>query len=252
MSPSPASLRSDVLPRVDRGLDRRAAAILAQIGVPGKLPKWPSAEIQAKYTGVHGLDSMRTALRFVETLERAGAFANPGWRGLDYGCGWGRMASVLLTKGEPDQLDLCDAWPATIDILRDAGFPNRIFTVSEVLQDGEIAVADYDFAYAFSVFTHLRRDVFENNLRVLLAALKPGGTLYFTVRHADYMRRRKAGPEDFAALARDGFWYRPTGNSAYFGIAVTERGFLERLPVAGTLDYFGEVDPCQHLYALRT
>ena len=69
MSPSPASLRPDVLPPVDRGLDRRAAAILAQIGVPGKLPKWPSAEVQAQYTGVHGLDSMRTALRFVETLE---------------------------------------------------------------------------------------------------------------------------------------------------------------------------------------
>ena len=54
MSPCPASLRPDVLPPVDRGLDRRAAAILAQIGVPGKLPKWPSAEVQAQYTGAEG------------------------------------------------------------------------------------------------------------------------------------------------------------------------------------------------------
>ena len=235
------------IPPADHDLDHRAEAILARVGAPGGLPKWPAAEIQARYTGVSGLASMRSALRFVETLEAAGALA-PGWRGLDYGCGWGRIATVLLTRGEPAQLDLCDAWPQTLEILAQAGFPNRAFAVSEILAPGEIPAGAYDFIYAFSVFTHLRQDVFEENFAALLTGLKPGGRLYATVRHADYLPRAKATPEDHHALARDGFWYRPTGNSAFFGLALTERAWLEQLPV-GSLEYLGEVDACQHLYA---
>jgi SAM-dependent methyltransferase len=241
-------LKADVLVRTDPALERRAAALFARVGVPGELPRWPSEELQKKYTGNHGPVLMRNTLRFVETLERAGAL-RPGWRGLDYGCGWGRIASAMLTRGGPEQLDLCDAWPSTIGLLGEAGFRNRVFAVSEVLKEGEVEPGAYDFVYAFSVFTHLRRDAFENNLRVLLGALKPGGKLYATVRHADYLPRVKAGPAESATLAREGFWYRPTGNSATFGIAVTERSYLERL-APGSLDYLGEVDPCQHLYAL--
>jgi hypothetical protein len=240
------SIRADALAPADPA---RAAAILARIGAPGELPKWPAAEVQTRYTGVHGLESMRSALRFVETLERAGALARLGWRGLDYGCGWGRMASVMLTKGSPEQLDLCDAWPRTMAILDEAGFPNRTFPVSEILAPGEIPDGAYDFVYAYSVFTHLRRDVFEHNLALLLKGLRPGGRLYATVRHADYLPRAKARPEDHRTLARDGFWYRPTGNSAFFGMAVVERSWLEALPIP-SLDYLGEVDPCQHLYAI--
>ena len=242
------TIRSEALAPDDRALERRAEALLARVGAPGGLPKWPADEIQARYTGVHGLPSMRAALRFVETLEQDGALV-PGWRGLDYGCGWGRIATAMLTRCEPAQLDLCDAWPQTIEILDQAGFPNRVFAVSEALVPGEIPAGAYDVIYAFSVFTHLRRDIFERNLAALIAGLKPGGRLYATVRHADYLPRVKAKPEDFAMLARDGFWYRPTGNSKFFGMAVTERAWLERLPVPGSLAYLGEVDPCQHLYA---
>jgi SAM-dependent methyltransferase len=234
----------------DPGLAQRAEAMHARIGAAGGLPAWPEAALQMKYTGASGVGLMRSTLRFVDALEAAGAFAAPGWRGLDYGCGWGRIASVLLTRGGPEQLDLCDAWPQTIEILGKAGFANRVFAVPEVLRPGDIPPAGYDFAYAYSVFTHLRRDVFEQNLAVLLAGLRPGGRAYLTVRHADYLPRIKAKPADAQALARDGFWYRPTGNSEYFGMAVVERSWLERLPRPGAIAYLGEIDPCQHLYAI--
>ena len=71
----------------------------------------------------------------------------------------------MLTRGRPDQLDLCDAWPKTIELLGEAGFANRVITVSEMLKPGEVPAGTYDFIYAYSVFTHLRRDAFENNLR---------------------------------------------------------------------------------------
>ena len=245
-----AHLKPEVVGQAASGLDRRAAALFADVGVAGKLPAWPSEELQTKYTGIHGVRLMRSTLRFLDTLERDGAFARPDWRGLDYGCGWGRIASAMLSHGSPEQLDLCDAWPKTIDLLGEAGFANRVTTVSEVLKPGEIPAGAYDFIYAYSVFTHLRRDAFENNLRLLAQGLKPGGQLYFTVRHEDYMPRVKAKPEDFDALHRNGFWYRPTRNSRFFGIAVTERRFLEALPWPTALAWLGEVDTCQQLYAL--
>ena len=65
-----------------------------------------------------------------------------------------------------------------------------------MLKDGEIAPAAYDFIYAFSIFTHLRQDAFENDLRVLLGGVKPSGKLYITVRHDDYMQQAKARPAD--------------------------------------------------------
>jgi SAM-dependent methyltransferase len=232
-------------------LDKRSAALLERVGKPDGLPAWPAEEIQKTYTGTSGLPLMQSTLRFVETLEHAGAFGTPGWRGLDYGCGWGRIASVLLTRGEPAQLDLCDAWPRTIALLRGAGFANRVFAVAEVMADGDMPEAAYDLVYAYSVFTHLRRDAFENNIRLLRRTLRPGGGFYFTVRHADFMPRIKARPEALEALERDGFWYRPTGNSIYFGAAVVTRAYLEALPLTGSLGYLGEVDACQHLYVIR-
>ena len=232
----------------DPAFERRVEAAFARVGIPGGLPKWPAKEVQRQYNGMDGLPLMRRTLRFVEALEQVGALT-PGWRGLDYGCGWGRIASLMLTKGGPEQLDLCDAWPSTIEVLKKANFRNRTFLISEVLEAGQINRGAYDFIYAFSIFTHLRRDAFENNLGMLLGGLKLSGKLYVTVRHEDYMTQAKAKPEDLAALRRDGFWYRPTGNSVFFGIAVITRAYLEALPRPGSLDYLGEVDPCQHLYA---
>lgn len=227
-----------------------AADLLAKIG--NELPRWPTEEIQRKYTGISGLPLMRGTVRFVETLEADGAFARPGWQGLDYGCGWGRIASVLLTRGAASQLDLCDAWPRTIAILKEAGFTNRIFAVSEVMADREIPEGSYDLIYAYSVFTHLRRDAFENNIGVLRRALKDGGKLYFTVRHADYMTRIKADRRAFDELHANGFWYGPSGSSIYFGTAVATREYIENLSPTGSVDYLGEVGACQHLYGIRS
>jgi SAM-dependent methyltransferase len=232
----------------DPALERRAEALFARLGRPGGLPGWPSEAVQKKYNGVAGLPLMRRTLRFVEALERDGALEGD-WKGLDYGCGWGRIASVLRAKGAPRQLDLCDAWPKTLDLLEGAGFENRVFTVSEVLRADEIPAATYDFIYAFSIFTHLRRDAFENNLRRLAQGLKPSGKLYFTVRHADYLPRMKATRRDLAAFARNGFWFRRSGGNPVFGATVVERAVLERMLPPGTLAYAGEIALCQHLYA---
>ena len=72
------------------------------------LPRWPDTKLQAGYAGTHSVALLRRAFAFLNILDEDGAFCD-GWRGLDYGCGWGRFASVMLSKGTPEQFDLVDA-----------------------------------------------------------------------------------------------------------------------------------------------
>ena len=126
-------------------------------------PRWPDERMQAGYAGNCGVALLGRTYQFINILERDGAFKQ-GWKGLDYGCGWGRFASTLLTKGTPDQLDLCDAWDETLELIKGLGYHNQIFRVSELLKRREIAYCKYDFVLSFSVFTHLSPSAFEQNI----------------------------------------------------------------------------------------
>jgi 2-polyprenyl-3-methyl-5-hydroxy-6-metoxy-1,4-benzoquinol methylase len=232
-------------------LDARARALFSEIGRPGGLPPWPGQEIQKKYNGVHGMPLMVRTLRFVDALEADGAFARSDWKGLDYGCGWGRVASVLTRKGTPEQLDLCDAWPQSISLVETLGHDNRCFLVPEVLAADSIPEAAYDFIYAHSVFTHLREDVFINNIKWLTSGLKEGGRVYFTVRHEEYLDHLKAPAQARAVLARSGLWFQPSGTNPVFGKTVVAPDYLGRQAFLSDLRYLGAVVEHQHLYTAR-
>ncbi len=215
----------------------------------GKLPRWPDADTQRQFTAGDGVELMRRTLDFVKALDRDGAFANSEWQGLDFGCGWGRIASVLLTRGRPDQLELCDAWQSSLDLLNGLGFRNRQFLVPERLEVGSLPSRRYDFAFAFSVLTHLGQTAFEAAVSGLARAVKPGGKLYFTVRHQDFlvMLKRKTVP----GLRRHGFWHEAYRNLDYYGETITTQRFLANLcGASGRLRRLGVVDYYQHLYAL--
>ena len=103
---------------------RDAAAIYAMLTDPGQqqIPSWPPQEVQRLYTGAFGPHIVRSGLDFIDMLAEDGALA-PGWKGLDYGAGFGRIASLMLSRGAPDQLDLADAWTNSIDYLKKGKFP---------------------------------------------------------------------------------------------------------------------------------
>jgi cyclopropane fatty-acyl-phospholipid synthase-like methyltransferase len=201
--------------------------------------------VQRRFTGGVGKSLIERAEAFANALEKDGAFT-AGWRGLDYGCGWGRIASYLLTKGPPEQLDLCDAWQGSLNYIDAGRFRNRTFLVSETVQAGEIETERYDFIYAFSIFTHLPRRVFESNLRELVPSVRHGGNVYFTVRHEQFLTHTNRADQ---VLDTDGFWF--DGKHPAFGDAVVSRAFLERLAAPlGTLRYLGSTESMQELYAL--
>lgn len=218
-------------------------------------PKWPDESTQRRFTGGSGISLLQRASTFVKAMEQDGAFQNQRWKGLDYGCGWGRIASYLLTKGTSHQLDMCDAVDATLDLVRRAGFKNRIFKVSETLKEGELQQGCYDFCFAMSVFTHLGRAAFENNIRMLVNSLKIGGSLYFTVRQDSFFGELEKKDSSFkggAKLDEQGFWhYTYPGNSDY-GETVVNENFLNNITSGvGELKFLGSTEFEQFLFRLK-
>jgi len=222
-------------------------------GGTDNIPRWPDETEQKHYTGGSGVPLLRRAELFIEALEADGAFANPEWKGLDYGCGWGRIASYLLTRGSPEQLDMCDAWPSSIDLAKAGGFRNRMFLVSDIIREGEIPAQSYDFCYAMSVFTHLDRAAFESNIQSLLAGLKQGGKLYFTVRFQSFL-------DNLIALGRvgeaekmdaDGFWHITYPNKERYGETAVTRAYVENLCGRfGEVKYLGSPEFEQFLFRI--
>lgn len=231
--------------------------ILLTGGSGTNAPRWPDEKLQKGYTGTCGVDLLRRAFEFTKMLATDGAFV-PGWRGLDYGCGWGRFASVLLTKGKPSQLDLSDAWPKTLSILAELGYQNRVLAVSELLNPGEVPETEYDFILSFSVFTHLSPVAFETNIPVLLAGLKSGGKLYFTVRHDEFIDHKYAdnAVQCREILARDGVLFLDSGGNLgtekVFGDTVITPAYLSSfVRPPNTIRYLGQPHRLQHVYVIE-
>ncbi|WP_036284068.1 bifunctional 2-polyprenyl-6-hydroxyphenol methylase/3-demethylubiquinol 3-O-methyltransferase UbiG [Methylocystis sp. ATCC 49242] len=200
----------------------------------GKLPCWPNETVQTTYTGAYGPQIIQSGLEFLAFLEKDGAF-KPGWRGLDYGCGFGRFASLLLAKGGPEQLDLVDAWSISIENIAKGGFRNKCWTVSELLADTDLEPYAYDLITTFSVFTHFSKKAFLHNIERLHRALKTNGKLYFTVRHDEFIpvKYPQLADEIQNALATDGIWFKGTpgnlGQEPIFGDTIVSTEFMEEL-----------------------
>jgi SAM-dependent methyltransferase len=248
-------------PDLERGMDDKRSAF-GDLPLPeiyagllsGRFgPKWPNEAMQRGYVGTYGVDLLRRAFKFTDILEQDGAFANPDWRGLDYGCGWGRFASVLLAKGSAQQLDLCDAWAATLQILGKLNYENRVFKVPELLGAGDLPSREYDFVLSFSVFTHLNDEAFHRNIPVILESLKRGGQFYFTVRHEEFIAHKYSDRANdlSGTLSKDGFVHVDSGGSKtpekVFGDMIVLPSYLEQF---GRVRYLGQPHSLQHVYAI--
>lgn len=220
------------------------------------LPKWPNTKLQAGYTGTHSVDLLRRAFSFVQILADDNAFV-PNWKGLDYGCGWGRFASVCLTKGSPDQLDLVDAWFKTISIIETLGYKNKISHIPELLEEDSLPKDTYDMGLSFSVFTHLSPLAISQNLPVLVKSMKVGGKFYFTVRHDEFINHKYPQRHDeiTKTLNSDNIAFLDSGgdlgSKKAFGDTILKPVYLENIiGDTGELRYMGQPHSLQHVYCV--
>jgi SAM-dependent methyltransferase len=197
--------------------------------------RWPDAAVQARYTGTSGETLLAKSIEFVQLLARQVPVLREGgaWRGLEYGVGWGRLASLMTRYGGPDQLDCADAWEQSLAHARSCGLTNRMLHVGASVGPDEFEADAYDFIYAYSIFTHLPAALTANNLARLHAALKPGGVLLFTVRDPnflDFLRKIEDYKPVVDGLDSIGYWFGNINsrNNLDYGDSVFTRAWLRR------------------------
>jgi acetyltransferase-like isoleucine patch superfamily enzyme len=214
---------------------------------------WPTREIQEKYTGAHGHLLMERTKRFVTFLERDGAFARTAKPAiLDFGCGWGRIASMIFAAhGNRCLLTLSDAWQKSLDLLDQRLRPLARLT-SEILTAHSFGEKQFDVIYSFSIFTHLSRAAFDENLDLLTRALRPGSCVYLTVRHEDFTDQFKSVCRSVShSPVEDGdFLHISYQLGEIYGESIIPRDYLRRR--YDSVEYCGEIDPFQHLYRIES
>lgn len=208
--------------------------------------KWPSSTIQSQYTGASGDLLLARTVDFV--LFFASIFPtvkNSRTKGLDYGVGFGRIASVVPTIFPLTLLDCVDAWPASIKLARSTGLKSDVRLVNSVLSDHELKENEYDYCYAYSIFTHLSRRAFINNLEKIVTSLKPGGKFIFTVRSEGFIdfldRSGKLKPEE-RKNDIDGFWFGNKQTEDYGDTIVTEAWLLAATRKLGQVSIHGAIN----------
>lgn len=175
----------------------------------------------------HFLQSGRNCLEAIhETLRANGVDPNAAGDVLDFGCGSGRIlrhwkpftgARMHGTDYTPHLIAWCQR-----------NYPFARFAVNPL--DGPLPYPDasFDFAYAWSVFTHLSEELGDYWIGELARVLRPGGLLLATF-HGDFYLPFMSRPEQRAFAAGEIVVHRPghSGSnlcaSFHSGVAVRQK-----------------------------
>ena len=124
----------------------------------------------------------RGAVEFVDILGRSLQEAGRDWHSvkscLEIGCGYGRIVRELRHKLPPQAISVCDVIDEGARFTA-AEFGVRRVPVIEAM--GEEYEEDFDLIYLLSVYTHLPRQMIEDNLARVSRLLKPNGVLVFSM-----------------------------------------------------------------------
>ncbi len=217
---------------------RKIASLSGRDGVV-----WPSSLIQRAYTGADGEVLLTRTVEFIEKLIDAIPLIETGeWKALDYGAGFGRIASLINLFGSPIQLTCSDAWESSLQLFKASGMSNPTLLLDARLTQASLPKAEFDFAYAYSVFTHLPHDVFLNNLEQIMDSLKPKGVFVFTIREPnfiDFLRRSGKLSAVDVNLENDGFWFGNAQSGDYGDTVVTWAWLKDNVGRFGELTSLG-------------
>lgn len=153
------------------------------------LPSMASIDVQSSWTGSSGPILMNQSVSFA----RAAAFnyANitgqslRGKRILDFGCGYGRLLRAFTYFS--DDVHGVDPWTESVRICREAGLNDNI-SISDYLPSSLPVPVNFDFVFAFSVFTHLSERATKQSLSTIRKHMRSDAVLCITVRPIEYWR----------------------------------------------------------------
>jgi ubiquinone/menaquinone biosynthesis C-methylase UbiE len=251
----------------DQWRDKLVASVEDRVLDGVRYPGFPDESIQRQFVGSSNADAIGEGFSFYDHVhgQMGGRKykASRGQRYLDFGAGWGRIGRFFLRDFERGDMAGVDIDDKMVAFCQEAEVPGLFMGIA----NGEaLPFADGSFRLitAYSVFTHLPRNLFEAWMAELLRVLAPGGLLAFTVepeRFLDFIaaidetqsdsdwHRSLASykvelPRMRAEVAKTGIAYMATGGGDMrtpdvYGEAVVSRAYLEKLvkPRGRLVDY---------------
>lgn len=158
---------------------------------------------------------LRGARQFVDILERSLGEAGRDWSSikacLEVGCGYGRIVRELRSRVPAARIHVSDVIDEGASFTAAELGARKIPVLEEA---GDAFAGHFDLVYLLSVYSHLRHELVERNLRQVAKVLKPGGVVVFTThgegsaktaeRYQQYwLDKQKLLP----ALAAEGYYY---------------------------------------------
>ncbi|MEE9334892.1 MAG: class I SAM-dependent methyltransferase [Granulosicoccaceae bacterium] len=162
------------------------------------LPQMPADDVQKKWVGDYGKNLMMRSCNLARLFDlmsfRVTGSGLHGKNILDYGCGWGRLLRIMNYYSPMDQVDGVDPMQESLDHCRNDSIQNNLSLISTRPEQFPITDKLYDFAFAFSVFTHTPADVTSSVLRALRPAMSKNSCFVATIRSVEWV------------AVRDGHW----------------------------------------------
>jgi hypothetical protein len=169
----------------DQGWLELLVASLSSRNVAGiALPGFPSAEVQAQFTGSSREQTLQEAFgvyTFIrDTCAALGRPLGVDSRLLDFGVGWGRFLRIFIRNIAAENLYGCDIDPDVLRLCRELGLPGNL---DRIYPNGKLPYPDgwFDAMYAYSVFTHLPEAVHLHWMRELARVSRPGCVFALTL-----------------------------------------------------------------------
>lgn len=165
------------------------------------MPSFPSAEIQSSFVGSSNEDAIYDAWRFYilmsDRWKKYGLRIGQRSHVLDFGCGWGRFARMFLRNVPASHIYCADTSDWSLGICRETGVPGKMVRV-EPMPPSPLPSAQFDLAFAYSVFSHLSPKSHLAWRAELARVVKPNGLVFVTTQarwFLDECRRYREHPD---------------------------------------------------------
>ena len=237
-------------------LSRLTARLRDGVGGGARLPTLPGEQIQTNFVGSSGSKALREGFEFYRFIKshcrQLGRPVLPSTRILDFGCGWGRIIRFFLKDVESRNLIGVDVDPEIIQVCRDT-IPEAHFDAVNASPPTQLSAGSFDVIYAYSVFSHLQKDIHMQWVQEFARLLKPGGLVFATTQKRSFIEYCNGLAEDQlvtpwhralatafrpldVALSRydlGEFVFSPTGgggvrDASFYGEAAVSEGYVDR------------------------
>jgi hypothetical protein len=160
------------------------------------LPIMPTDTQQKQWVGDSGTTLMKRTASLARLYELL-SWKHTGkglqnHRLLDYGCGWGRILSVMPYFASYDAIVGVDPLEESVQLCQDSGIHSDVCLITALPSEfSSRHFGNFDVVTIFSVFTHtpdwLTRDI----LKLCAFATNDTGVIFCTIRFADWLLVRK-------------------------------------------------------------